>query len=339
MKRTDTAADQETEAEVQHEMLVSIIIPCYRSEKTIGPVVEEIDRVFRNQEGFDYELILVNDGSPDNTYSVIRQICGENSRVTGIDLSRNFGQSNARMAGVKYIHGEILITMDDDGQHPADGIFRLIDKIREGYDLVYARFPKKKHSMFKRFSSWLNGVIMTLLGQKENDLKLSTFAAYGPFAVKAIKNNNCPVPATGSYIRRISRRIGNVDMEHRERLAGKSNYSIRRMFLKWEKGLTGFSTKALAAVLRLGAMVTAGSFLFAFITFVRKLIHPKIQLGYTSLMIVILMCSGIIMMMLGVLGEYIGQVYMVLMRMPSFMIREEVLSRYGGKEEEKDLES
>jgi len=318
-------------------MLVSIIIPCYRSEKTIGPVVEEIDRVFREKDGFDYELILVNDGSPDDTYSVIRQICEENSRVTGIDLSRNFGQSNARMAGVKYIHGDVLIMMDDDGQHPAEGIFRLIEKLGEGYDLVYAYFPKKKHSVFKRFSSWLNGLIMTLLGQKENEIKISSFAAYGTFAVKAIKNNNCPVPATGSYIRRVSRRIGNVEMEHRGRLAGKSNYTLRRMFLKWERGLTGFSTKSLSVVLRLGALVTTGSFLFALITFIRKITQPNLKLGYASIMIVILLCSGIIMMMLGVLGGYIGQVYMVLMRMPSFLIREEVLSRYGGKEE-KDIE-
>ena len=134
------------------------MIPCYNSAKTLPIVVEEIDNEFKCKKDFEYEIILVNDGSPDSTYEVINDICKKNNRIMAINLSQNFGQSGAKMAAVSFIHGDILITMDDDGQHPAKGIFVLIDKILEGYDMVYALFSHKKHSLFKRVTSNLNGI-------------------------------------------------------------------------------------------------------------------------------------------------------------------------------------
>ena len=118
-------------------MLISIAIPCYRSGKNLEMVVDEIRSVFAQQEEYDYQIILVCDGSPDHTDEVIRKLCAEDKSIIGVLLSRNFTQSNAKMAALKYVEGDVLVYMDDDGQHPAEDIFRLVEKIREGYDVVY----------------------------------------------------------------------------------------------------------------------------------------------------------------------------------------------------------
>ena len=174
-------------------MLISIAIPCYRSEKTIRMVVEEIQTAFSMRAEYEYEIILVNDGSPDNTFKVIEQLCREDNRITGVNLSQNFGQSSAKMAAVPYVHGDVMITMDDDGQHPAEGIFDLAEKIQEGYDMVYAYFPHKKHSLFKRVTSWMNSFLLSLMKVKDKDVHVSSFVAYSAFAIKMIKNSRSPV--------------------------------------------------------------------------------------------------------------------------------------------------
>ena len=127
---------------------VSIAIPCYNSAKTLSAVVDELRAVIRQRSEFDYQIILVNDCSKDDTFEVIRSLCQADDKITGVDLSRNFGQTVAKMAALPYVRGDVLVFMDDDGQHPADQIFALVDKVLAGYDLVYARFGHKHLSFF-----------------------------------------------------------------------------------------------------------------------------------------------------------------------------------------------
>ena len=121
-------------------MLISVIIPCYRSAETIERVVDEIKNEILKREGNQYQIILVNDCSPDNTFAVLRELAEQDKNIVALDLARNFGQNNARIAAVPYVKGEVAVCMDDDGQHPADQIYTLVDKVMEGYDLVYAKF-------------------------------------------------------------------------------------------------------------------------------------------------------------------------------------------------------
>ena len=121
-------------------MLISIAIPCYNSSKTLPLVVEEIQQVFSIRPEYEYQILLVNDNSPDNTYEVIGRLCAQDSNIIGIDLSKNYGQASAQMAAIQYAKGDIVVYMDDDGQHPASEIFRLIEKIQEGYDLGICPF-------------------------------------------------------------------------------------------------------------------------------------------------------------------------------------------------------
>ena len=134
-------------------MLVSFIIPCYNSEKTLLSVVDEISNTMRGKND-NYEIILINDSSPDHTFDVIRSICEKYENITGIDMAKNFGQHSALMAGFNFAQGDVIVCLDDDGQTPANEVYKLLDKINEGYDLVYAKYNEKKHSGFRNFG-WL----------------------------------------------------------------------------------------------------------------------------------------------------------------------------------------
>lgn len=319
-------------------MLVSIAIPCYRSATTISRVVAEIRTEFEKKTDYEYEIILVDDGSPDNTFEVIEQLCRQDDRITGINLSRNFGQSSAKMAAVRYVHGDLLVTMDDDGQHPAEGIFALVDKIMEGYDMAYAYFPRKKHSLFKRVTSWMNSKILTFMKMKSPEIHISSFVAYSKFAVRMIQNSQSPVNALSSYVRRLSKKVTDVEMIHRERMAGKSNYTLKKLFRLWKNGITSFSTQALSLSVYLGSFCAVAGFLYAAVIFVRKMMHPKMMIGYASIMIVMLVLSGIIMLLLGILGEYLGKIFLILVHLPNYYVRDEVLNKYCMLEEDEKSE-
>lgn len=303
-------------------MLISVVIPCYRSVKTLPFVVDEIRGEFAKHPGYDYQLVLVNDGSPDDTCGVIRELCRQDANITGIDLSRNFGQACARMAALPYIKGDCAVYMDDDGQHPAAGIFLLLEKLQEGYDVVYASFRHKKHSLFKRVTSRMHKKIGEWLGTSPRGVRVSPFFMIDRLMVEELKKYHSPFPGIVAYLLRISARHGNAEIEHRARIAGRSGYSLKKLILLWLNVVTSFSIIPLRIASVLGMLVGAGGFLAMVVIVVRKLLNPGIVLGYTSLISVILLIGGVIMMMLGIIGEYLGRMYMTISDMPQYTIRE-----------------
>ena len=240
---------------------VSIAIPCYRASDTIAPVVEEIRSVFAAREDLDYQIILVNDYPEDDTFDVIRELCRQDPRIVGVNLSRNFGQTTAKMAALPYVTGDVLVYMDDDGQHPTNQIFRLVDKVLEGYDMVYARFPHKKHSPFKRFTSWLNSRVLELNGTKPKGVVISSYHAMSRMAVESLKKYHSPFPSMGGYLAHVSGRYANVDMEHRDRLAGQSTYTLKKLLQLWFTGFTNFSTVPLRFASVLGILCAMVGFI------------------------------------------------------------------------------
>ncbi|RGT71604.1 glycosyltransferase [Ruminococcus sp. AF18-22] len=309
-------------------MLISIVIPCYNSSQTLPFVVREIREVFDEKENYDYQLVLVNDNSPDNTYEVICQLVGEDSRLIGVDLSKNYGQASAQMAAMQYVEGEIVVFMDDDGQHPAKEMFKLIEKVKEHYDLVYAHFANKKHSLFKKCTSWLNSKVLEATNRKPKGIHTSSYFAVSGFAAKCLKNYHSPFPSIGGYLLQITRRITDVEIKHRERKAGVSNYNLKKLLRLWVQGLTNFSIVPLRLASVIGLISAAVGFLFGVILIIRKLLYPDIFVGYTSIMATILLIGGLLMIMLGLLGEYVGRIYILLSNMPQYNIREIVK---GGK--------
>lgn len=311
-------------------MLISVVIPCYRSEKTIETVVDEIRNEFARHSEHDYSIVLVNDGSPDDTFGAIKRICAADPKVTGVDLSRNYGQASAKMASLPYIKGEAAVFMDDDGQHPASGIFKLIDKINEGYDVVYAKFPQKKHSLFKRLTSKLHHAISVWAGNAPAGISGSSFLAYSGFVIKALREYKSPFVSIGGYLNKITSKFANADIDHRARLAGESGYTLKKLVNLWMNTVTNFSIAPLRLSSAFGLFCSAVGFLLGIIVVVRKLIHPNISAGYTSTIAVLFFIGGIIMLMLGLLGEYIGRIYMTVSNAPQYAVRS-VLN--GGEEE------
>lgn len=303
-------------------MLISIAIPCYRSEKTISKVVDEIRYVFSNQKEHSYEIILVNDGSPDNTFETIKKLCENDPKIIGVNLSRNYGQASAKLASLDYISGDVAVFMDDDGQHPAEGIFKLVNKIQEGYDVVYASFPRKKHSFFKRITSSLQRKIAIWAGNSPKGIYGSSFLAYSKFIVEALKHYKSPFVSIGGYLMKVTTKFANIEIEHRKRTEGKSNYNFKKLFNLWINTITNFSIAPIRLATVAGCICAFLGLLIGIIIIIRKLIHPEIAAGYTSTISVILFIGGIIIFILGFLGEYIGRIYMSISNAPQYTIRE-----------------
>ena len=304
---------------------VSVIIPCYKSAKTLPIVVENIKKAILAREGYDYQIILVNDYPYDETFGAIRELCRD-EKVIGVNLSKNFGQTAAKMAGLKYFSGDVLVYMDDDGQHPADQIYLLVDKVLEGYDMVYAYFPHKKHSLFKRFTSYLNNKLSELKGTKVKNVHVSSYHALSKFAAAKLKKYKSPFPSIGGYLHVIIKTCVDVELEHRERISGESNYTLRKLFALWLTTFTNFSLVPLRLASIIGFGCSVMGFLFGLFVVLRKIINPSIAAGYTSSIALQLFIGGIIMLILGLIGEYIGRIYMTISDLPQYVVREELNS-------------
>lgn len=301
---------------------VSVAIPCYKSARTIGQVVSEIRDTIRSRPDFDYQIVLVNDYPEDDTFDVIASLCREDEKIIGVNLSRNFGQTTAKMAALPYVKGDVLVYMDDDGQHPADQIFLLVDKVLEGYDLVYARFARKHHSVFKRLTSWLNGKVLEINGSKPRGIVLSSYYAMNRIAIEALQHYKSPFPSMGGYLSHVVQRYANVDMEHRSRIAGSSNYTLKKLLGLWFTGFTNFSTVPLRFASVVGLACAGFGFVTAVAMVIRKILNPRIAAGFTTSIATQLFIGGMVMMLLGFCGEYIGRIYMTVSNMPQYEIRQ-----------------
>ena len=302
--------------------LLSFVIPCYRSAATIGSVVEELTQTIAAREDeFDHEIVLVNDGSPDNTAEVIRGLCKEYPAIVFVDLSRNFGQHSALMAGFNHVQGDIVICLDDDGQTPACECFKLIDKVVEGYDLVFAEYPKRKQSWFRNMGSRFNTACNHFFYNQPKTLTANSYYACQRFVVDTALNYPNPFPyVTGLLFQSVSRYC-NVPVTHRARMEGESGYNIKKLISLWFNGVTAFSIKPLRLASYVGWITAFIGFVFALATIIRKLFHPEMQAGWASTIAVMLVLGGVIISLMGIIGEYIGRIYMSINRYPQFVVR------------------
>ncbi len=300
---------------------VSFVIPCYRSEKTLEAVVKEITEAMLPLQEYEYEIILVNDGSPDHTMSTIEHICEENKSVIGVDLAKNFGQHSALMAGYSLAAGDVVISLDDDGQTPACEVGKLLDKIEEGYDVVYARYELKKHSAFRNFGTLMNLKMTELLLGKPKDLFISSYFAAKRFIIDEMLKYRNAFPYVEGLILRTTDRICNVTVCHRSRMEGESGYSFRKLLALWLNGFTAFSVIPLRMATYTGLAVAACGFIFTIYTVIRKIVDPYVTVGWSSLVAIMLFLGGLLLVMLGLVGEYIGRIYISINNSPQYVMR------------------
>lgn len=300
--------------------LLSFVIPCYRSEHTIEGVIDEIRTVTAGR--YEYEVILVNDGSPDGTLNVIRRLVAADRRIKGVNLAKNFGQQAAVMAGLKYAAGDTVICLDDDGQSPIDGLDLMLGKINEGYDIVFADYYKKKESPFRLFGSKVNELMLNSLLGKPKDIRMNSLFACTRMVVDELLRYENPFPYLPGLILRTTRNIANVKLDHRERESGESGYTLGKLLSLWINGFTAFSIKPLRAASFIGSFFALLGFVSLIILVISKLSGVNIKLGWTSTVSLIMFFDGMILIVLGLIGEYIGRIYLCINMTPQYVVRE-----------------
>lgn len=300
---------------------LSFVIPCYRSEKSVGKVIEEIIASVKKDGRYDYEIICVNDHSPDNTLDVLIEL-SKNPRIKVIDLMKNFGQHSALMAGYNCVSGDIIVSLDDDGQNPPSEVFKLVDKLQEGgYDLVSAKYPEKKHSFIRRVGSKVSMAMSRELIGMPKGIDLNSYCVFRRIVAEEIVKYKNSYPFVHGLMLRVTRNIANVEINHKEREEGNSGYSFGKLVGLLMNGFTAFSVKPLRLASILGALVACGGFAYGLVVILRKIFVSDVLAGYSSLMAAVLFIGGIIMMLLGLMGEYIGRIYISINNAPQFAIR------------------
>ena len=311
---------------------VSFVIPCYCSALTIEKVVNEIQNAMAKLSAYTYEIILVNDCSPDNTFEVIQELCRKYSNICGVSLAKNFGQHGALMAGFHQVTGDILVCLDDDGQTPADEVDKLLAEIENGQDVVYARYDHKRHSLFRNFGSWVNEKMAQFLLGKPKELFVSSYFAARRFIVDEMLKYENAYPYVIGLVLRTTKRISNVTVNHREREIGTSGYTLGKLLALWFNGFTAFSTKPLRIATLSGGVFAVAGFLYGIYTVIKKFVNPAVPMGFSSLMAAVLFMGGMLMIMLGLIGEYIGRMYICMNNAPQFVVRDLIPAK---EEEEK----
>ena len=304
-------------------MKISFVIPCYRSEKTLSDVVDEIKTTMA-EIGHEFEIILVNDCSPDKTFELIKKLAEENDNILGIDLAKNFGQHCALMAGMRHSTGDVVVCLDDDGQTPANEVGKLLDKLEEGYDVCYASYGKKQHSGFRNFGSKVNELMTRIMLGKPKELKVSSYFAAKRFIVDDMLRYEQSYAYVIGLVLRATKNVANVEVNHRARSVGESGYTLAKLFSLWFNGFTAFSIKPLRIATGIGCFCACSGFLYGIYTIIKKLVLVDVQAGFSALMSVLVFIGGMIMLMLGLIGEYIGRIYICMNNSPQYVIREKV---------------
>lgn len=314
---------------------ISFIIPCYGSEKTVGIVIKEIDEIVSKNPKYDYEVVAVNDKSPDNVWEVLKGIAKENKKVKIINLAKNMNRPGALMAGMSKATGDYVILMDDDGQCPMESLWELIKPLEEGHDVSIAKYPSYKQSIFKSFGTIVNRKMTEVIMEKPKGLNFTNFTAIKKYIVDEILKYENPYPYMTGLLLRTTSDIVNVQMEERERITGSTNFTFKKMLNLWINGFTAFSVKPLRISTVIGFIIAVIGFVYGLFIIVNKLfLHTNIVQGYSSTMAVLLFIGGIIMLMLGMIGEYLGRIYICINNSPQYVIKEMFNIKEGEKDEE-----
>lgn len=271
---------------------------------------------------YEHEIILVNDCSPDNTFEVISELALQRGHITAVDLARNFGQHAALMAGMRRSSGDIIVCLDDDGQTPACEVGRLLEKLEEGFDVVYASYDSKQHSGFRNFGSRVNALMTEIMLGKPKELSLTSYFAAKRFIIdEMLRYENC-FPYVMGLVLRSTKNICNVPVNHRRREEGRSGYTMGKLLSLWMNGFTSFSIKPLRMATYLGAFTAFLGFVYAVIIVIRHFTEGMAPLGWSSTTALLLLLGGIILIVLGLIGEYVGRIFMCVNSSPQYVERQ-----------------
>jgi undecaprenyl-phosphate 4-deoxy-4-formamido-L-arabinose transferase len=297
---------------------LSIVVPTYRSADCLEALARSIAKTLE-PAGWSYELILVNDGSPDDTWLVIERLCRADRHIVGIDLRRNFGQDNAILTGLRAATGRLIAVMDDDLQHDPADLPALLDRLeqpdRDGVppDVVYAVFVVKHHAAWKNLGSWFNGKVAEYVLGKPRGVYLSPYKVLRREVADLICRCDGPDPYVDGLLYQVTARFARVPVVHHRRFAGRGNYNLKRSLAVWGRLATGFSVRPLRLVMWCGLALGALGGLLAVAVVTYRLAYPERFVasvaGWASLTVGLLVIGGVQMVFLGVMGEYVGRTH------------------------------
>ena len=303
-------------------MQLSIVIPCYKSSAILPTLVRDIGAAVEGVAS-SFEVILVNDCSPDTTWPVIVSLCEVDERVKGLNLRRNVGQHNAIIAGLNYASGEVIVVMDDDLQHSPSDIPLLAGVVRSGHDVCFARFKTLHHSWWKRWGSRFNDLVARILLKKPKGIYLSPFKALSREIRDQVILYKGPFTYLDGLILLATSQVTSVDVQHHDRLGSAGNYTLWKSIALWLSMATSFSVLPLRVSSFLGGLMGCSGILLAVSAFVLKISGIyAIPAGWTSLIVVFLLVGGAQLLALGLIGEYLGRTYLSINGAPQYSVKD-----------------
>ena len=303
--------------------MISIVSPVYRAEKILPILVSEINLVME-RIGEDYEIILVDDRSPDNSWKVMKVLSSQNPKIKSIRLSRNFGQHSAIFAGLTKAKGDWVVVMDCDMQDQPKEIAKLYKKALEGYDIVLGQRENRKDKFLKKLTSRLFYKVFNYLSGANFDNNVANFGIYHQKTIKSILDMGDYVKFFSLFINWIGFKSISIPIEHGEREEGKSTYSVGRLFKQAFNVIISFSDKPLRLFINFGLSISVLSFIVGIYYLYLALTGKIAQPGFSSLILSIWFLSGIIISCIGIVGVYLGKTFDQAKGRPTFIIDEEV---------------
>lgn len=300
-------------------MKFSIVIPTYKCSQSL---IELGARLTKTLETFvaDYEIIFVNDNSPENDWEIITELTQQDKRIKGINLSRNFGQHYAITAGLEHAKGEWVVVMDGDLQDQPEEIINLYNKAKEGYEIVYARRELRKDSFLKKTSSKMFYQLFGYLTDSKQDATIANYGIYNQKVIKAIISMKDSVRYFPTMVQWVGFKSTKINVEHKLRIEGESAYSWFSLISLAFDNIVAFSDKPLRLTVRIGFFMSFFSFLIGLFYFYKFIMGEILVLGYASLVISIWFLSGLVILILGVIGIYLGKTFDRVKDRPTFII-------------------
>jgi len=302
-------------------MKISVVIPVYQGGRTIGKLADELAVHLKTHLS---EVVLINDGSTDNSHEECLKIFKKYPGIVKyIMLAKNFGEHNAVLAGLNHVNGDYTVIIDDDFQNPPEEIEKLVSKaIEDNLDVVYSYYEKKYHSFFRNLGSRFNDFVASYLLNKKKSIYLSSFKCMNRFIVGEVIKYKGPFPYIDGLILRSTKNIGTVLVRHAKRADGKSGYTIRKLVRLWMNMFVNFSVYPLRMSTLLGILFSIlGIFLTVFFI-IDKILHPETPVGVTAILTSILTFAGVQLLMLGLIGEYLGRLFLTNNQTPAYVIRQ-----------------
>lgn len=298
----------------------SVIVPVYNGQENLSLLVE---RLLGTLSGYArFEIILVNDGSRDNSWQVIKQISGAHPEVKGFDLRKNSGQDNALMAGLRQVTGEYVVIMDDDLQHAPEDIPRLTAQLEAtDADVCFAHFDEKKQARWKKLGSWVNGKLAEWVVEKPAGTYLSPFKAIRLDLVREMVRYEGPFPYVDGLIFTLTNRVSEISVAHHERKVGTSNYTFFKSAQVLMKLATSFSVLPLRLASILGVCMAFFGFCLAIYYVGESVFGGRRVEGWLSNVVLCISLNGVILLALGMIGEYLGRAYLNINKRPQYSIR------------------